>query len=112
MGSRLLVKKLTAQRYGLDTDSERQLQRGELEIPTHLVFKGPERRQSGDSQRRKGGDKKAKGGPRRRGLTAARLTEVLRIRSCDRAPGVQRQTTTEDLSGSCSQHGSVRAKPD
>ena len=91
MGSRLLVKKLTAQGTVWTQIQKAAAERGELEIPTHLVFKGPERRQSGDSQRRKGGDKKAEGWARRRGLTAAGFTEgSSRIRA-DRAPGVQRQ---------------------
>ena len=63
-------------------------ERGELEVPTHLVFKVPERRQRRNSQRRKGGDKKAEEWARRRGLTAAGLTEGSSRMRADRASWV------------------------
>ena len=36
-------------------------ERGELEVPTHLVFKVPERRQRRNSQRRNGGRQEGQG---------------------------------------------------
>ena len=88
MGSRLLVKKLAAQGTVWTQMQEAAAERGELEVPTHLVFKGRERRQRRDSQRRKGGDKKAEEWARRRGLTAAGLTEGSSRMRADRAPWV------------------------
>ena len=67
---------------------EAAAERGELEVPTHLVFKGPERRQRRDSQRRKGGDKKAEEWARRRGLTAADFTEGSSRMRADRVTSV------------------------
>lgn len=67
---------------------EAAAERGELEVPTHLVFKGRERRQRRDSQRRKGGDKKAEEWARRRGLTAADFTEGSSRMRADQAPWV------------------------
>lgn len=67
---------------------EAAAERGELEVPTHLVFKGRERRQRRDSQRRKGGDKKAEEWARKRGLTAADFTEGSSRMRADQAPWV------------------------
>lgn len=62
-------------------------------VPTHLVFKGPERRQSEDSQRRKEEkERRPRGGPGGE-VNSCRFLEVTpRIRA-DRAPGVRRQSS-------------------
>ena len=75
MGSRLLVKKLAAQGTVWTQIEEAAAERGELQVPTHLVFKGPERRQRRGSQRRKRRAGKAEKLARRRGLAAAGSTD-------------------------------------
>ena len=91
MGSRLLVKKLAAQGTVWTQIEEAAAERGELQVPTHLVFKGPERRQRRGSQRRKRRAGKAEKLARRRGLAAAgSIDGSSRIRA-DRAPWVYRE---------------------
>ena len=88
MGSRLLVKKLAAQGTVWTQIEEAAAERGELQVPTHLVFKRPERRQRRGSQRRKRRAGKAEMLARRRGLAAAgSIDGSSRIRA-DRAPWV------------------------
>ena len=71
MGRRLLVKKLTAQGTIWTQIEEAAAERGEMQVPTHLVFKGPERRQRRGRQRRKRRAGKAEKSARRGGLAAA-----------------------------------------
>ena len=67
---------------------EAAAERGETQVPTHLVFKGPERRQRRGRQRRKRRAGKAEKSARRGGLAAASSIErSSRIRA-DRAPWV------------------------
>ena len=65
MGSRLLVKKLAAQGMVWTQMQEAAAERGELEVPTHMVFKGRKRRQKGTVREGRGKTRRPMSGPGR-----------------------------------------------